>query len=59
MSESRVFGTLIGEICEAELADSPKPLKFNGVDQRFDQFTFGGTIVQPDNIMNRISIISF
>ena len=54
-----MFGALIGKVCQAELADSPQPLKFNGVDQHFDQFPFGGTVVEPDDVVNRISVISF
>ncbi len=56
--ETRVFGSLIGEVCEPELSDSTEALKFRRIDQIDEQSPLGDGCVDLNDVMNGISVVS-
>jgi hypothetical protein len=54
-----MFGSLIGKIREAELANAPQPLELGGVDKRDNEPSLGRIRIDPDNVVNRIAVNSF
>ena len=58
MSETAVFGALIGEHREAELLDAAKPLELRGVYQLDDQTVLGQRLIKRDDVVKRISVVS-
>jgi hypothetical protein len=50
---------LVGKMREPELADSPQPLKFCGIDETNQKFSFRRIGLQTNNVVNRIAVYFF
>jgi hypothetical protein len=58
MREPRMLGSLISKISEAELPDTPEPLKFGCIDQRDEHVTGRCSGLDADDVVNRIAVYS-
>src|SRR5262245_60066995 len=58
MRQPALFGALIGEHCEPELADSPQALKLGAVDQFDYQSIIRYRVVQRNDVVKRIAVIA-
>ena len=59
VSEPRMLGPLIREMCKPELPHAPKPLKLGCVDQRDDQFPNLVRRIDADDVVNGVAVNAF
>ena len=57
--EPRMFGTLIGEMREPELADPAQPLKLGGIDQSDKKPALVGVGFEANDVVNGIPVNLF
>jgi hypothetical protein len=59
MSKSRMLGSLVCEVCEAELTDASQALKFRRIDESRNQLTLRGVSLETNYVVNRVPVYPF